>query len=318
MAAARLVAEEVLGSLRQTELLALRRSALPATPCKGTRKSDLIADLAGECDVAANRQRIFAEGLGTWTTHQLRLCIARLKGLGYMVAVGKRPRQQDLIAAIVNTTEYAASALDVSKRTRSHAPMCKDLCSSTGSSDKHGPRSEGTSQGLLHAPMCKDMCSSTGASDKRGPRSEGASRGLSARKHNSSTDSNPAMEPSSCMVLVALDSAAAPAKLQQKLRRRWYKKWARFTKKQDRKHKWKRLMDELRKALQDHQATATVGELRALVGQALGLPMDGKYRWRFDKALSKLTSPPPKRHRARRRFTIAEKPSRRRSRAESA
>ena len=126
------------------------------------------------------------------------------------------------------------------------------------------------------------------------------------------------------MVLVALDSAAAPLKLQQKLCRRWAKKWARFTKKNDRKCRLKRVEDELRKALQDHRAAATVGELRAMVGQAVGLPLEGKYRLRFDKALSKLTRTPPKKRRAQRRFTIAKgrvhtrMPSRRGSRAESA
>ena len=67
-----------------------------------------------------------------------------------------------------------------------------------------------------------------------------------------------------------------------------------------------RVEDELRKALQDHGATATVGDLRAIVGQTLGLPLDGKYRCRFDRALSKLTSPPPRKCRSRRRLTIAE------------
>ena len=56
----------------------------------------------------------------------------------------------------------------------------------------------------------------------------------------------------------------------------------------------KRVEDELHKALQSHRETATVGDLRAMVAQTLGLPLDGKYNWRFDKALSKLTSPPPR------------------------
>ena len=77
--------------------------------------------------------------------------------------------------------------------------------------------------------------------------------------------------------------------------------------------KLKRVEDELRTAAQEHRAAATVTELRAMVGQAVGLPRDGKYRLRFDRALVKLTSKPPKRRRAQRRFTIA-----RGSRTESA
>ena len=100
--------------------------------------------------------------------------------------------------------------------------------------------------------------------------------------------------PLSCTALVAVDSAAAPVKLQQRLHRRWRKKWMKFHKRQDRKQKLKRVEDELRKAFQEHQATATVGELRAMVGHAVGVPLDGKYRLRFDRALINLTSAPLK------------------------
>ena len=128
-----------------------------------------------------------------------------------------------------------------------------------------------------------------------------------------SEDLGSAIKPPSCTALVAVDSAAAPVKLQQRLHRRWRKKWMKFYKRQDRKQKLKRVEDELRKVLQEHQATATVGELRAMVGHAVGVPLDGKYRLRFDRALVNLTSAPLKKHRPKRRFTIA-----RGSRTESA
>ena len=265
---------------RQQTLLALRRSILPATPIRSTRKSDLIADLAGECDTLANRQRIFAEVLATWTMHGMRLFIARLKGLGYAVPVGQRPRRPDLIAAIVSTREYIARA-PASAGACSSKLMRKDICSSAGA------------------------CSSAGVAEPLGPCSEGTSQDSCSRTRSSCEDPGSAVEPPSCMALVALDSAAAPLKLQRKLRRRWSKKCARFIKKHDRKHKLKRVESEPRKAFQDHGATSTVGELRAMVGQAVGLPLDGKYRLRFDRALVKLTSAPPKKRRARRRFTIA-------------
>ena len=54
-----------------------------------------------------------------------------------------------------------------------------------------------------------------------------------------------------------------------------------------------------------------------MVAQAVGVPLDGKYRLRFDNALIKLTSAPPKKRRAQRRFTIA-RGSRTESRTESA
>ena len=97
------------------------------------------------------------------------------------------------------------------------------------------------------------------------------------------------------------------------LSRRRRKKWEKLFKRKIRKQKLKRVEDELRKAFQEHRATATVGELRAMVGHAVGVPLDGKYRLRFDRALINLTSAPLKKHRPKRRFTIA-----RGSRTESA
>ena len=245
---------------RQKTLLALRRSVLPATPIRSSRKLELIADIAAECDSPAVRQRIFAKVLGNWSMHELRLFIARMRGLGCMGPVGQRPRKQDLIAAIVCAGERTATTPTASKRAR------KDICSSAGIVEQLG--------------LCTE-----GYSDSDGPGS--------------------AVEPPSCTALVAMDSAAAPLKLQQKLSRRWRKKWAKLFKRKIRKQKLKRVEDELRKAFQEHRATATVGELRAMVGQAVGVPLDGRYRLRFDRALINITSAPPRKRRAQRRFTIA-------------
>ena len=264
------VTELVLGTCRQEALLALRRSVLPCVSFRSKRKLELIADIALECDAPAKRQRIFAEVLGTWLKHELRLFIARLRGLGYMVPVAQRPRHQDLIAAIVNAGERIAKAPIVSKQT---------------------------------SKTRKDICSSASAAAATAP----------TRVMGASEDPGSAIKPPSCTALVAVDSAAAPVKLQQRLHRRWRKKWMKCYKRQDRKQKLKRVEDELRKVFQEHQATATVGELRAMVGHAVGVPLDGKYRLRFDRALVNLTSAPLKKHRPKRRFFIA-----RGSRTESA
>ena len=56
MAAVQRVVEEVVDTCRQQTLLALRRSILPATPIRSTRKSDLIAA------EVASIQRDFADG----------------------------------------------------------------------------------------------------------------------------------------------------------------------------------------------------------------------------------------------------------------
>ena len=80
MANAQLVAEEMLEMCRHKTLLALRRSVLPATPIRSSRKLELIADIAAECDTSAVRQRIFEEVLVDWPMRKLRLFIARMRG----------------------------------------------------------------------------------------------------------------------------------------------------------------------------------------------------------------------------------------------
>ena len=302
MLAAQRVTEEVLGTCRQEALLALRRSVLPCTPIRSKRKLELIADIAPECDTPANRQRIFAEVLGTWLMDDLRLFIARLRGLGYMVPVAQRPRQQDLIAAIVNAGECIAKAPIVSKQA---SKTRKDICSSASAAAATAP---------TVSKRARKECDARAPAEQSGLRAEGTSQGSSStRVMGASEDPGSAVKPPSCTALVAVDSAAAPLTLQQRLHRRWRKKWVKFHKRQDRKQKLKRVEDELRKVFQEHQATATVGELRAMVGHAVGVPLDGTYRLRFDRALVNLTSAALKKHRPKRRFTIA-----RGSRTESA
>ena len=107
--------------------------------------------------------------------------------------------------------------------------------------------------------------------------------------------------------LVAYDTAAEPAMLQRKLKNKWSKKWTKFCKKRDRKGKLANVKVALQGALGDAQATTTVGDLRAIVGQMLGITLDGKNRLAFDQALFELTGPPPKKKRHRMRFRIANK-----------
>jgi len=269
MAAIPRVWEEVLGNCLQRDLMAFRRYSPLAATKGSTRKADLITDLLSACDGVAAGQRMCSELMAAWSTHVLRLFIARLRGLGFMVTVGPRPRRQDLVAAIISAEGHP--------RVRgSHAP-------GRSAEPRHSPGpSEDTGKGV---------CPSTSAS---------YSPGL----------------PSSSVALVAVDSAAAPVKLQFKLRRRWAKRWARLLRKRDRKRNLKRVEGELRNALQDHGEMTSIGDLRSMVGKALGLALDdGEYRRRFDRTLSQLTSPPQQKRRARQRFTIAGSSRRTRTRA---
>ncbi len=90
----------------------------------------------------------------------------------------------------------------------------------------------------------------------------------------SSSVSCPGHPPSS-MASVALNSAAAPAKLQRKLRKRWAKKCAKFIRKQD--AKWRRdlerVEDQLRKALQEW----------VMVGNGLGF---GVNEWKYKQPIA--------------------------------
>ncbi len=109
------------------------------------------------------------------------------------------------------------------------------------------------------------------------------------------------------MVMDAFGTAAYPSKLQRKLRKRWRRKWEKFFKRTQRKDKLATLTPVLRKALQDHGDTVTIGELRAMVGKTLGITLEGKYRVAFDLALPSLTAPPPIKCKHRCRFKLASK-----------
>ena len=106
--------------------------------------------------------------------------------------------------------------------------------------------------------------------------------------------------------LVAFDTVADPAKLKRKLIKKWSKRWAKFCKKKARRDKLAKVEVALQGALDDHR-TATVGDLRAIVGQKLGIILHGKNRLAFDKALFKLTAPLPRQQRPQKRFKLADK-----------
>ena len=138
--------------IKEEALRALRRSVLPCVPIRSKRKLELIADIASECDAPAKRQRIFAEVLGTWLKHDLRFLIARLRGRGYMVPLARRPRHQDLIAAIVNAGECIAKAPSSSvSAAAAMAPtvskQARKECDARAPAEQSGLCAEGTSQG---------------------------------------------------------------------------------------------------------------------------------------------------------------------------
>ena len=199
----------------------------------------------------------------TWQRRRHRQChrvfIVRLRALGCMIEIGPAHRQQDLVAAIINTQEYAPSRLG---RSRGVCPSPRPAESKGRSAHHCAPPS---------------------------PREEPASS-----------------TPAGTTALVAFDSAADPVKMGRKLARGWAKRWLKFCKKKEKKQKMQRIQGAIQSAWEEHGATMTVGDMRALVGHTLGLSLDDtEYRVRFDKALSRITSPPPQRRRKRCRFTIA-------------
>ena len=257
MAAAERVAREIMDCCTQRDLLLCRRS-LPLEPMRSTRKTDLIEDLVALCECPSRRHSICSHLLASWQVKELRVFIKRLKALGCMVEIGPATRQQHLVAAIINTQEYAPSGLASSR----------GVCPSPRPAE-----SKGRSAHHFAPPS---------------PREEPASS-----------------TPAGTTALVAFDSAADPVKMGRKLARGWAKRWLKFCKKKE-KNKWQRIQVAIQSAWEEHGATMTVGDMRALVGHTLGLSLDDtEYRVRFDKALSRITSPPPQRRRKRCRFTIA-------------
>ena len=90
------------------------------------------------------------------------------------------------------------------------------------------------------------------------------------------------MEPQASAVLVAFETSADPSKLRRKLVKRWRKSYGNCLKKRQQKEKLASLQTVLQKALQEHGPTVTMGELRAMVGQTLGITLEGKNKVPFD------------------------------------
>ena len=112
MEAAQRAIHELLGCYTHQAWLACMRPFLSAGTLRSTGKPYLSADLVAACSRLVGRQRICLYFMVDWSKHELRLRIARLRGLGFMVAVVTGPRQQCLIAAIiVSTSEYALGRL---------------------------------------------------------------------------------------------------------------------------------------------------------------------------------------------------------------
>ena len=114
MALAERIAREIIDCCTQKDLLLCRRSLL-LDPMRSKRKTDLINDLVALCECPSRRHSIFSHLLASWQVQELRVFIARLRALGCMIEIGPAHRQQDLVAAIINTQEYAPSRLGRSR-----------------------------------------------------------------------------------------------------------------------------------------------------------------------------------------------------------
>ena len=114
MALAERIAREIMDCCTQKDLLLCRRSLL-LDPMRSKRKTDLINDLVALSECPSRRHSIFSHLLASWQVQELRVFIARLRALGCMIEIGPAHRQQDLVAAIINTQEYAPSKLGRSR-----------------------------------------------------------------------------------------------------------------------------------------------------------------------------------------------------------
>jgi hypothetical protein len=106
------------------------------------------------------------------------------------------------------------------------------------------------------------------------------------------------------LALVALDSSAAPARTEQKLKKRWHKLARKAIAAALRKSLPRRLRQAVAKLLEDHP-DHTVAALREAAGRQVGVSLEGKYRYLFDKALYRLTAMPMKKRRPQVRWVLA-------------
>lgn len=114
----------------------------------------------------------------------------------------------------------------------------------------------------------------------------------------------PAPELQESTTLVAFESSADPGKLGRKLWKRWRKKWAKVCRKRQRKEKLACLPAVMQKVIEENPRI-TRGELRSIVGQQLGIALEGKNRLPFELELYKRQAPPLAQPRVRCRCRVA-------------
>ena len=98
-------------------------------------------------------------------------------------------------------------------------------------------------------------------------------------------------------VRVAYDAGVGTKRTRRKMHKRWSKLALRAS-----------LPKRIRRALVsvvDKLADSTVAAVRVAVADMIGVPLDVKYGWVFDKVFLKLTSAPQKKRRPRKRFVLA-------------
>ena len=103
---------------------------------------------------------------------------------------------------------------------------------------------------------------------------------------SSSMEYAPAADAVLGSVLVAYDAGAATTHTRRKMHKRWSKLALRAS-----------LPNRIRRALvsvRDSHADSTVAAVRGVVATKIGVPLDGKYMWVFDKVVLKLTAAPQK------------------------
>ena len=62
-------------------------------------------------------------------------------------------------------------------------------------------------------------------------------------------------------------------------------------------------------SVRDSHVDSTVVAVRAVVASKIGVPLDGKYMWVFDKVCLTLFAAPQKNRRPRKRFVLKSKPA---------
>ena len=288
----RLLLAELLQSSRVVDLAMCR--GLCAIPSTTTLKKDLIQQILHEARDPQKHRAIFTQLTHGMTTKALRQWASGLRSRGFVLPPAKvmGRNRVDMMNALIGSDRPAGGPSPPSDGAGAYAPAPESEAGAglvAYTSNAMPPRNEVETPLLQPADGARVYA--------QAPESEEGAETPSLQPASGARVYVPAPESEEGTVLVAYNSRAGPARVRRKL----HKKWLKLAQEASLNSRVRRALTQ---ALKDH-ADATVAVLRGVVGDRVGVALDGKYRAMFDKALLKRTAKPQQQRRPRKRFILA-------------